>query len=750
MLPPNFLLQAVRSRNACSGVYSVFEFLPNKESVVTEEVLEAAAARNEVHIMEQLLGSGANITITGYCLRKAALANELVRISITCQAEHGPLEVLLEIYGDRICITEEHLISTMHPNALFALRQLVKHMSRHTLTEDKILSVLKYYQWFDVTEERVRGDRILQMLLSPSPVRVWITGHTAELAARYVPRASEMKHILQLRQRASGPSISESMVAAAAGNKRCGKDILELFCRRESQDKMRGKFTEKAMLTLMSNKPKGEEIFAWIVDSPLLSKFDAITLPVVISAIYNPIPGANILKILIQQGFTFEKKEDIIKVAGTSWLHSYQEFVRYSLSSTSWRLHLTSRGILNFLLRGSGIGLQQYESLLRSVLGDHTDVFLNFSSDMPRYGTVKWTDLHYAVLFGDSCFIQEEGNTGANVNCRNWMQSTPLHLASSLGRFGLVEVLLDNNADINARDKYNRTPLHYAAYAGHLLVVSTLLKRGASVDHIDFIYQTPLHYAVQYGHFSSARELLGHSADANTLDAYGRSANEYIQEKKKRDYPPLPGLEEPQEPRVPRKATGHGGRARLHNVIFILTSQLQGTYNRDTCPGFLQLGHCLALLDEEDKALFAYTQGFEQEVRSIPDHTWGPRRNRELCSPFWYMSLSYHELACSDPSRSETQKREGCKHDGVFRVCKTCVNGVFCGGCWKVRKRSGFGRNNVCRGHDFMTVLEVKFVGKGPECNEGVGRGTTDSVIEWLKKIRDEIGVDPATEQMEE
>ncbi|KAI1738194.1 hypothetical protein F4680DRAFT_450273 [Xylaria scruposa] len=384
MLPPDFLLQIIRSPNALSGVYSVLKNIPDKDAMITEEVLEAAASHKELHVIEQLLESGAAIKITDNCLRKAAqnqnpkviglllqhktidatFASQLVGVAASCYDTNGSLQVLLGMYGDRIGITEEHLISTNCFWNYNALRTLLNHMP---LTEASILCILKYYQSLEGHRGRFPDDRILQKLFS-SHVRIEIDDDTAEVAARYVPQSSEMDCILELR--ASELPISESMVAAAAGNKECGKEILELFVRRNESDRV--KLTEKALLALLSNEGKGREILAWIVESSLLPDPDAITFPVVSSAIYNPIPGASILKVMIQKGLTFEATEDMIEAAANFWLHSYQNFVQNNLCHTSWRIHHTTRDLLSSLLGISNVGLQQ-ERILRFILGEYCE-----------------------------------------------------------------------------------------------------------------------------------------------------------------------------------------------------------------------------------------------------------------------------------------------------------------------------------------------------------------------------------------
>lgn len=52
---------------------------------------------------------------------------------------------------------------------------------------------------------------------------------------------------------------------------------------------------------------------------------------------------------------------------------------------------------------------------------------------------------------------------GANINVRNDLQRTPLHLAAKSGSKNVAEMLINNGADINVIDMNGDTPMHIAA-----------------------------------------------------------------------------------------------------------------------------------------------------------------------------------------------------------------------------------------------------------------------------------------------
>ena len=82
---------------------------------------------------------------------------------------------------------------------------------------------------------------------------------------------------------------------------------------------------------------------------------------------------------------------------------------------------------------------------------------------------------------------------GLNVNIRDALGSTPLHLAAARGLYKMVQVLLDHGADINnAETKTGWTPLHAAAAHNDVKVVQLLLDRGANRHIVDLEQMLPL------------------------------------------------------------------------------------------------------------------------------------------------------------------------------------------------------------------------------------------------------------------
>ncbi|PHU30013.1 hypothetical protein BC332_02106 [Capsicum chinense] len=83
-------------------------------------------------------------------------------------------------------------------------------------------------------------------------------------------------------------------------------------------------------------------------------------------------------------------------------------------------------------------------------------------------------------------------NNGGNINFRNSLGLTPLHIAIWRNHIPIVERLLAAGADPNAMDKESGwSSLHRSLNFGHLVVASILLQYGASITLEDTKSRTP-------------------------------------------------------------------------------------------------------------------------------------------------------------------------------------------------------------------------------------------------------------------
>lgn len=121
---------------------------------------------------------------------------------------------------------------------------------------------------------------------------------------------------------------------------------------------------------------------------------------------------------------------------------------------------------------------------------------------------MQWINVHLEILK----FLV---HIGANLNAKDSLDRTPLHIASSIrGQLSIVKFLVGKEVDLDARDYDSRTPLHHAAENGKLEIVKYLIYKGARLNAADVFGQTPLHRASGYGgHLNVAMFLVDRDGD---------------------------------------------------------------------------------------------------------------------------------------------------------------------------------------------------------------------------------------------
>ncbi|KAL0077929.1 DHHC palmitoyltransferase-domain-containing protein [Phycomyces blakesleeanus] len=154
----------------------------------------------------------------------------------------------------------------------------------------------------------------------------------------------------------------------------------------------------------------------------------------------------------------------------------------------------------------------------------------------------------------------------------------------------LVLYLLLIGVDIDSIDSVGgHTPLMWAAYQGHALTVDLLLRFGANVSAIDDSHLTPLHWAVVQGNKMCIRKMLEYGADHNAREKIGKTAYDFVQERKLESVWDRAVLEfdvgaQDNPSQAPRIGTYPGSKGKpikkrtLNSIVFILPFVVLGLF----------------------------------------------------------------------------------------------------------------------------------------------------------------------------
>ena len=127
-------------------------------------------------------------------------------------------------------------------------------------------------------------------------------------------------------------------------------------------------------------------------------------------------------------------------------------------------------------------------------------------------------DNHEAARTGNIEVVKQYSAAGGDVNAKNKLEETPLHIAAPQGHKEIAELLITKGADVNAKSAAIYTPLHFVEEKD---IAKILILNGADVNAIS-VSGTPLDVAIEENYTETADLLCKHEAKtAEQLDAAG-------------------------------------------------------------------------------------------------------------------------------------------------------------------------------------------------------------------------------------
>ena len=116
---------------------------------------------------------------------------------------------------------------------------------------------------------------------------------------------------------------------------------------------------------------------------------------------------------------------------------------------------------------------------------------------------------------------------GAETECRDDVNWTPLDHAARNGFYKTMKLLLDNDVDVDAVDKYRMTPLHHAASMGHVECVILALDYHAQISARNYEGRNCLDLAVENNQREVCMALIQHSRYNIMISYLGTDGNSF-------------------------------------------------------------------------------------------------------------------------------------------------------------------------------------------------------------------------------
>lgn len=165
------------------------------------------------------------------------------------------------------------------------------------------------------------------------------------------------------------------------------------------------------------------------------------------------------------------------------------------------------------------------EIISRELDGDNLLRIMNFNKiQLENEALIICTDV------GDVEKLRHLINHGLNVSeCRGLNGYTLLHHAATKGHNAIIaELLKHQRIDVDVKNNIGETPLHLAVYAGHILTVDQLLDFGADINATNDDSETCLFYAARKSFSPIIRLLVQRGINVNLKDRFDECAVDQI------------------------------------------------------------------------------------------------------------------------------------------------------------------------------------------------------------------------------
>ena len=127
--------------------------------------------------------------------------------------------------------------------------------------------------------------------------------------------------------------------------------------------------------------------------------------------------------------------------------------------------------------------------------------------------------LDQAVVDGDIDRVKSEIEAGLDLNSKNRMGWTILHIAVNKKHTEIAKLIIDKGADVNIRDNRGRRPIHLAVETGQKDIVEALIAKGADINAIDSRAENALTLAKKNNHKEITDLLLKNGAEEPDLSS---------------------------------------------------------------------------------------------------------------------------------------------------------------------------------------------------------------------------------------